>query len=173
MALTDLEELREALGDTPVPTNDSDLGDGSATIFQLPSFPVTAGSETVFVSGVEQTDPTDYSLDDDLGRLTFVSAPADQAVIIVVGTATQWSDTRLNDILDRAGSVTAAALEAIEWKIAQLSNVSSFTAGDVEVDNRVQLAALKALHDYLDKKLKQDAIGSGQSAEWATEQANF
>ena len=66
------------------------LGDDTTTVFQLfkryafgGSTPhdrtitkIVPGSEEIFLEGVLQTDPGDYTLDDDTGLLTFVTAPA-------------------------------------------------------------------------------------------------
>jgi len=49
-------------------------GDGSRTLWLLANNSIKAASETIYVDSVAKTDPTDYSLDDDTGLITFVSA---------------------------------------------------------------------------------------------------
>ena len=51
-------------------------GDGSTKIFVTDFRPIKDGSYTIKVGGVTKTETTDYSVDKDLGLLTFVSAPA-------------------------------------------------------------------------------------------------
>lgn len=51
-------------------------GDGVKTKFALDYYPVKAASRKIYIDKVEQTETTDYALDDDIGRITFVTTPA-------------------------------------------------------------------------------------------------
>jgi len=50
-------------------------GDGVTTVFQLDNFPITPGTETIYING-EEVDPDDYTVDYELGTVTFDTAPA-------------------------------------------------------------------------------------------------
>ena len=63
-------------GDTEKLGYDKWDGDASTTLFPLSNKPVKDASYVVKISGATQTEVTHYSLDKDLGFLTFVSAPA-------------------------------------------------------------------------------------------------
>jgi len=56
-------------------------GDGIADIFDLAHAPVIVSSETVYVAGVKKTRDTDYSIDYQIGRIFFETAPATGAAI--------------------------------------------------------------------------------------------
>ena len=56
---------------------DIGTGDGTTNLFNLGNFPIFAGSETIYLDTVAQTDDIDiYTLVDATGLITFVSAPA-------------------------------------------------------------------------------------------------
>lgn len=75
-------------------------GDGSTTIFYLLYFPVKADSQTVYIDGVEKTETTHYTIDDDMGRITFVSAPASSEVITADYIGLHLSDSSIEDICE-------------------------------------------------------------------------
>ena len=58
-------------------------GDGSATAYTIPRFryPVVPNSEAITLNSSGQTDPTNYSLNDTTGVITFVSAPGNNVVV--------------------------------------------------------------------------------------------
>lgn len=75
-------------------------GDGSTTIFYMLYFPVKANSQTVYVDGVEQTETTHYIIDDDMGRITFASAPSSGAVITVDYIGLYLPDSNIEEICE-------------------------------------------------------------------------
>ena len=56
-------------------------GDGTTTQYILDNIPIVSGSCVVYVDGVTQTSPTDYSLETSTGVITFVSAPTSGAEV--------------------------------------------------------------------------------------------
>jgi uncharacterized protein len=82
-----VEQGKVRLSWDPVTTSasftDQFTGDGTETTFQLTYLDVAAGSYTVKVDGVDQTEGTDYTIDLVNGVVTFTTAPADQADIEV------------------------------------------------------------------------------------------
>lgn len=61
-------------------------GDGSTTVFYLANKKVVQSTEEIYVAGVLKTVVTDYTIDYDAGKITFVSAPSAAAAI----TANYW-----------------------------------------------------------------------------------
>lgn len=68
-----LQVVNESLG----------IGDNIEDEFTIDNVPILAGSETVYVDGVAQADPGDYSVVDATGVITFVSPPATGEVLTV------------------------------------------------------------------------------------------
>jgi len=73
---TFIAKLRLELKDTDKIARDKWDGDGSTTLFMTNYKPIKDASYTVKIGGVEKTENTDYTIDKDLGLLTFTSAPA-------------------------------------------------------------------------------------------------
>ncbi len=80
--------LRNQSGDTRRRVHVDFTGDGTTTIFQLPTdtYPVYDGSGTyaVRVAGVLQTEATDYTLDKETGTLVFVLAAPGNGVAVTL-----------------------------------------------------------------------------------------
>lgn len=75
--------LRVAITSTPVQELGTTMiigeavgtGDSSETAFTLDHYPILAGSQTVYLDGVEQTEDTDYTFNADTGTIIFTSPP--------------------------------------------------------------------------------------------------
>lgn len=173
MPLSNLAQLRLRAGDPYRAFQEQQLGDGSAIIYQLSSFPIQAASETIYIDGAAQSDPGDYGLDDDLGRLTFVSAPGDGAVVQAIGNSSIFSDTELNDVLDRRGNVRDALIEVLEILMMNEARREKWSAGDLSSDPTKTTENLAKLYDRLLNDRKRDAIDAGGMEEWSLTQAEF
>ena len=105
-------------------------GDGTTVDFALPNKPIVLGSQKVYVAGVLKATPGDYTIDIDLGIVTFVAAPALAAAIVVTCQYTIFSDADLTAILAAEGDVdklgTALALETIASDTAMVLKVIGF-----------------------------------------------
>ena len=78
-----VKELLDTVGPTPTPTTNTETftGDGTTTEFTLTGTPTTLTS--VKVNDVEKTITTDYTYNAESHKVTFTTAPADEAVIKV------------------------------------------------------------------------------------------
>mgnify|MGYP006274669203 CR=1 FL=1 len=84
--LSDLiSRTRLELGDQPVQFTYTATGDGSTKDFTLSCKPVDPLTLLVTVNGTPVATPTGYTLEKDLGVVHFVSAPANNASIVVKG----------------------------------------------------------------------------------------
>ena len=174
MALTNLQRLRLNVVDPYREFQDSQLGDGSSIHFRLSSYPVLAASEQVYIAGVLKADPADYSLDDDSGKVTFVSAPTDGATIFVRGEASVFSDAECNDVLTQQGDdVRLSTLHVLRILMADKAKQDYWTANQVEVDPRQTVSNLKTLYDAWLSDAQRAAIDSGGVEEWAVEQQYY
>ena len=170
MALSNLVRLRLNVRDPYREFQESQLGNGSAIHFRLSSYPVNAASEQIYVGGTLQSDPANYSLDDDTGKITFVSAPGNGTEIFVRGEASVFSDTELNDIILQQGNVLSATLHVLRLLMADHALREKWRAGELESDPSVISRNLKDLYDLWLKDSEAAAIDSGGVEEWAVEQ---
>lgn len=104
-----ISQLRTQSGDTQRRVHIDFVGDGSTTVFQMPtdSFPVLESSYVVKVAGVSQAESSAYSLDKETGTLTMVTAPSNGAALTVDCSAvyllnTTWLNI-INDVIKSLG----------------------------------------------------------------------
>jgi hypothetical protein len=85
--LTDLvSRVRLELGDMPTQFTYTATGDGTTKVFDLKKKPVENTTLLVTVAGTAIANPAGYTVQQDLGIVTFVTAPANNTAISVVGT---------------------------------------------------------------------------------------
>ena len=84
--LSDLiSRVRLETGDQPTKFSYTATGDGVTKVFTLNCKPVDPVTLSVTVNGTAQLTPTNYTLEKDIGVITFVTAPAVNAAIVVNG----------------------------------------------------------------------------------------
>jgi hypothetical protein len=93
--MTTAADLRLLLPDPIQFDRVTDIGDGAMTDFELANAPVTLGSVKVYKNGVLQTLTTHYTLDESLGLVTFVTAPAANDAVVATYTFAVLSDAQL------------------------------------------------------------------------------
>lgn len=81
-----LYRVRLELGDLPKQFEFIATGDGSTKTFDCRVKPVDDATLTVTVNGVPIAQPAGYTVEEDLGIFHFTTAPANNAVIKIVGT---------------------------------------------------------------------------------------
>ncbi len=106
--------VRSLTNDKPQYDRSTATGDGSTVEFKLPNAPVQDGSQSVYVAGSLQTETTHYTIDNDLGLITFVTAPSDGQAIAVTYQYTILSDDDLDTFLTLEGGNYRAAATALE-----------------------------------------------------------
>lgn len=92
-----ITQLRNQVGDTRRRVHVDFTGDGSTTVFQLPTdtYPVLdqVSTYTVKVGGVLQTETTNYTLDKNAGTIVFVTtAPTNGQAVTFDGSAVYLTD---------------------------------------------------------------------------------
>lgn len=102
-----ITQLRNQVGDTRRRVHVSFTGDGTTTIFQLPTdtFPVLdqAGTFILKVAGSSQTENTDFTLDKDAGTIIFTStAPGNGDAVTWDASATYLTDQSWLDVINAA-----------------------------------------------------------------------
>ncbi len=153
MALSDLERLRLQIQDRKRVALRERLGDGdgAARHFLTQLHPLVSGSETVLVDNVQKVNGIDYSLDCDLGLLTFTTAPASGKSVCATYQWSTFSDTELEDLLDQRGSVRRAAIAALEMLLADAERFLKYTFGQESVDRTATREALTQAIERLEK----------------------
>src|SRR3990167_11253565 len=100
-----ITQLRNQVGDTRRRIHVDWTGDGSTTIFQLPTdtFPVYDGSGTYVlkVAGTTQVETTNFTLDKDAGTIVFVTtAPTNGQAITFDASSVYLTDQNWLDVIN-------------------------------------------------------------------------
>ena len=100
-----ITQLRNQVGDTKRRIHVDFTGDGTTTVFQLPTdtFPVLdqAGTYTLKVGGSSQTETTHFTLDKDAGTIVFVTtAPGNGVAVTFDAIAIYLTDQNWLDIIN-------------------------------------------------------------------------
>lgn len=124
-----ITQLRNQVGDTKRRIHVDFTGDGTTTVFQLPTdtFPVYDGTgteaHTLKVGGATQTEDTNYTLDKNAGTIVFITtAPGNGVEIDFDGIAVYLTDQNWLDVIN---SVIYSMGDDF-WK--EFIDTSSFTA---------------------------------------------
>ena len=138
-----LSRVRLELGDNAEQFSTTLTGNGTTKSFYLGVKPVDATYLTVLVNNVVQANPTNFTVEENLGKINFVTAPANNATISVTGThyryfttneltvfintaVTQHTDNRTNAY---GSQVTIAAIPAVEeYPVALLATIEALWA---------------------------------------------
>ena len=155
--LTDLvSRVRTELNDQAKQFTKSFTGDGSTTVFVLGYKPIDPATLLVTVNGTVVTNPSGYTVEDRIGVVHFVSAPANNAVIKVSGSVYRYfSDTDLTYFVNTAVTqhltnrtdgygrqMTVALLPEIEaYPVAILSTVEALYALATDASFDIDIAA--------------------------------
>lgn len=150
-----LSRVRLELGDNAKHFSTELTGDGVTKDFYMTVKPVDATYLTVTINGVAKANPTDFTVEENLGMIHFVTAPAENALISISGThyryfttneltvfvntaVTQHTDNRT----DSYGSeVTIANIPTVEeYPVALLATVNALwaLATDAAFDINIQ-----------------------------------
>ncbi len=175
MPLTDIEQIRLRAADPERTFAEEFAGDGNTTIFDLSHFPVVAASEQVRVAGTLQTDPTNYALVDATGRITFVTAPVNAARVTVQARSVIWTDTELQDIIDRRGSVRDALLECALILMADGARRTKWGTNlqGLSVDESMLAKNAKDWYETLKADQLDQAFGGAGLEEWSSTQEDY
>lgn len=92
--LTDLlSRVRLELGDNAAQFTTNLKGDGSTKDFYLNYKPVDAVYLVVTVGGIAKANPTDFTVEENIGMIHFATAPANNVAIVVTGTHYRYFTT--------------------------------------------------------------------------------
>lgn len=161
---TSIEQVRAIISDHPNYHRATATGDGATTLFTLPYHPVIDASAAVTLDGTAKTEGTHYTLDDNLGLLTFLAAPADGAAIAVGYHHTLLSDDDLETFL---------ALQTGDVRLAAAMALDTIATNEALVQKRIKLldittdgpAVAKSLREHA-AQLREEADGD-DAFDWA------
>ncbi len=81
---------------------DSNTADGSSTYY-VDNFPVFVSNVTIIAGGITKTLTTDYTLDTDIGEITWVNVPASGVSLVIKYKYYKYSDTDIWDYIINEG----------------------------------------------------------------------
>jgi len=125
-------QVRIILGDIAKFDRQTATGDGSTKKFKLSSLPVITGSDAVAVAGVDQTRGTDYTLDAELGVITFTTAPGAVEVAATFSYA-EISDESITAILALQSNPYIAAAMCARSIAGRYSSLVDKQVGDLRI----------------------------------------
>lgn len=105
------------------PNEPMGIGDGSTKVFYALYPPIKTSSQAVYLDGAVQTVTTHYTIDNDLGRITFVTAPAANKKITIDYTGLYLSDTILEDIVYEAITELSSIYAINEFSLDGSDNI--------------------------------------------------
>lgn len=159
MAVNDLDRLRLYTADRPRLVLDEIMGygDGARTFYEIQMVPINLDSEVIIVNSVAQVRDTDYSIDFDIGLVTFAApVTADQLIKATKYTWTTFTDAELEDVLDRQGDdVVRASIDVIQWLLVDVERFMKYFLGQEMIDRNIGVKALEGMLERL-----QSIIGS-------------
>lgn len=138
-----LSRVRLELGDTSVQFTTKLTGDGVTKDFYLTVKPVDATYLTVTVNNVTKGNPTDFTVEENIGMIHFTTAPASNAAIVVSGTHYRYfTTTELTNFVNTAvlqhtdnrtdafgSNITITSLPPVEeYPVALLATVEALWA---------------------------------------------
>lgn len=118
--------------------------------FQTQMYPILTSPIKVWVGGVLQT--TGYTLETEQGLITFDSAPTSGEVTCSYRWSV-FSDAVLNDLLDRTATVNQAAIQVVEWLLADTNLLLKYSYGQNAVDRSSVIKGLEVLLQRLRAKI--------------------
>jgi hypothetical protein len=131
--------------------------DGVTTDYQLVQFPTIDGTETVYFDGVEQS--AGYTLDPEVGLISFTTAPAANTSIVVTYRHALLSDESIQTLIDMEANVKLAAALALDTIASNEALVQKkMRLLDVQTDGPAVAAALRA-HATALRKQEADELG--------------
>ena len=109
-----VDDVRSITSDKPQYDRALATGDGTTIEYELPNAPVLAGTAKVYLNGTLQTLTTNYTIDEALGLVTFVAAPANGASIAITYKHTILSDADITTYSTLTGDTRYAAAMALD-----------------------------------------------------------
>lgn len=121
------------------------IGDGGTLEFQLANYPVIDGSQHVYINSGTVVEGVNYTINNDLGLVTFMVAPVLGAIITVTYQHTLLSDDDITAFIALEGSDMLAAALGLETIAANEALVQkAITLLDVTTDGPALCNALLA-----------------------------
>ena len=151
---TNLELLRKELADPFKYAFDGETGDGETTVFKLSHGKVQSETYAVYVDNNLQTEETDYTIDQDRGLVTFITAPADTKEVEAKYYFAAFSDDEFTEFLAlESDNVVRAAIRCINLLIVDASRRFDYASGQTEMKPSQVFAHLRELRRIFRERL--------------------
>jgi hypothetical protein len=160
-----IAEVRALLGDQPQFEHSTASGDGASKTFLTSKRPLIVDSESVTVSGSSQTKPTDYTIDYELGLITFVNAPSNGAAVVSTFQYAEISDEMITTILGLESNAYLAAAAAARAIAGRYASQIDKQVGDLRLTYSQRAKAWSDLSKTLTSAASRS--GSGIIRPWA------
>lgn len=171
MPLTTAQQVRLKIQDQPVIADATYIGDGSATVFQLPNRNITSG--TAYIGAGAGWSSTGAAFDAS-GFVSFSGVISANSAWRARYVHSTFSDDEIDHFITAGGDVNGAALEAVGALMFDGLRRAKWASPDgTEYDDTAAMKLLSDLYDRLEKERGEAAILSGGIVGWSEEQGNW
>lgn len=170
MTLTSAQSLRLRIQDQPALAVQTFESDGSATLFALQHRNVVSGS--AFIPGASGWTATAAAFNP-TGYVELSGAIANHSALMVRYVHSVFSDSEIDHLIDGAGSIPGAALEAVKVLMFDGLRRAKWKSSDgSEYDDTKAIDLLKDMYDTFKQELEAATLEevSGAFISWAANQ---
>jgi len=141
-------QMRNLIGDPFLYDRATATGDGTTLEYAIPNTPVRPDTQTVTVDGSAKVEVTDYTLNDALGLVTFLTAPATDKEVVITYEHSLLSDAQLTDFF---------SIEGDDLKLAAAAALDSIAATQALIQKKIKVLDLQTDGPALAKSLRDQA----------------
>ncbi len=172
MSLTTAQRVRLRIMDIPAWVDAVYSGNGLAVDFALPDRNIVSGSAYIPIGGTAWSG-TGATFNAS-GVVSFSGVVSAYSAFRVRYVASMFSDTELDDMLERGGTVAGAALEAVSSLMFDGLRRSHWKSPDgTEVNDTAALDYFKTLYQALQAEVSSEVSATGSVIGWAETQEEY
>lgn len=177
--MSDLSKIRTLIGDQVQYGTSESVQDGSVLDFLLPYAPLVTATTKVYVNAALKTVDVDYTIDEQLGLVTFLTGPV--GTVVITAKYHMLSDDEINEMLelneDSIHPVRSAAADCLDIIASSETLIQKkLSLLDMNTDGPAIAKSLrehaKSLRDQV-KALADDDTGSFEIIEMVYDEPTF
>ncbi len=154
-------DIRVLLGDLPRYDRQTATGDGSTKDFVVAAtYPIITGTVAVTIDGIAKTLGSDYTVNVEVGLVSFVAAPGNSAAIVATFQYAELSDESIAVIAGLQTNLYLAASMCARAIAGRYSNAVDKQVGDLRISYSQRAKAWTDMALKLEKTLQPIAATS-------------
>lgn len=154
-----IDTIRSRIGDKPRTEVDRYVGNG-----ENKAFTVHGKNPFAFVITINGVQNTAFEYDEEIAKVIFESAPANEAIIEIKYKSAAFTDAEIQAIINESGDdVDKATAETLRQALGSQARMVSFQHGDRSVSMSDIFKNLMSLLNNYEKKISNSGANSGSS----------